>query len=64
MTENTIITYETLYEILRREKSRPELQELDDSFYRNLVKYIEEKKAILESQRKKESIFTSVEIQK
>lgn len=62
--DNTIITYETLYELLRREKSRPEIQQLDDDFYRKLTKYQQEKRDILESQRKKESIFTSLEIQK
>ena len=62
--DNAIITYETLYEILRREKLRPEIQELDESFYNKLTNYLKEKKDILESQKNKESIFTSLEIQK
>lgn len=57
-----IITYETLYEILRKEKSFSELQNLDKNFFQNVVNYIKEKSDILESQRKKTSIFASVEI--
>jgi DNA replication initiation complex subunit (GINS family) len=48
MTEITI-TYETLYEVLRREKNKTELQELDPLFHTKLVKYIKEKKEILRS---------------
>src|SRR3989338_8353122 len=59
-----IITYETLYEILRREKYRIELQKLDESFYKDVVKYLEEKRTILDSQTKKESIFASTEVEK
>ena len=62
--KNVIITYETLYEVLRNEKTRTELQKLDESFFNDLIKYIGEKRAILESQERKESIFTSIEVQK
>ena len=63
MTEETI-TYETLYDTLRREKGRVELQKLDEIFYENTIKYMDEKKEILKSQEQKESIFTSSEVQK
>tara|TARA_Y100000310_G_C20673903_1_gene811770 strand:- start:1639 stop:2256 length:618 start_codon:yes stop_codon:yes gene_type:complete len=59
-----IITYENLYEILRREKYRTELQEVNPTFYKDVVKYLAEKKAILESQAKKDSIFASTELEK
>ena len=42
------ITYETLFEILRREKDRLELQKLDISFYDDVISYIQEKKALLD----------------
>ena len=61
---DVIITYENLYEILRREKYRSELQKLDSNFYQSVVKYLKEKTAILESQSKKDSIFASTEVQK
>ncbi len=59
-----IITYETLYEILRIEKTREELQKLDNNFLQNITNYLKEKKAILESQQKKSSIFSSTEAKK
>ncbi len=59
-----IITYENLYEILRREKYRAELQKIDEHFFRDVVKYLQEKAAILESQSKKDSIFASTEVEK
>lgn len=64
MDKDVIITYETLYEIMRREKFRPELQKLNREFFEDFIKYVQEKKSILESQQKKKSIFTSSETQK
>lgn len=52
------ITFEILYEILRKEKFRPELQKLDQKFFENLIRYLQEKQAILESQKGKDSIFS------
>jgi len=37
------ITYETLYELLRREKSNDELQKLDESFFRDVIEYLAER---------------------
>jgi len=54
-----IITYDTLYEILRREKFRSELQLLDGDFFDNVLSYLNEKSAILESQKNRDSIFSS-----
>lgn len=64
MDRNVIITYETLYEILRREKLRAELQPLDKHFFQDIVGYLSEKQSILESQMSKSSIFSSSETQK
>lgn len=58
-----VITYENLYEILRKEKYSPEIQVIDKNFYQQLIQYLEEKKAIIESQKNKDSIFAG-EIQK
>ncbi len=38
------ITYETLFDLLRREKSRNELQELESDFYEDVKHYLNEKK--------------------
>ncbi|MDD5086695.1 MAG: hypothetical protein PHV16_02990 [Candidatus Nanoarchaeia archaeon] len=63
MTEKEInITYETLFDLLRREKNRPELQKLSDSFVNDLKSYIKEKNSILKGQQIK--IGDSAEIEK
>ncbi len=62
--EDNLITYEALYEILRAEKYKKELQKLDPNFFKNVINYLAEKQSILESQEKKTSIFASVEVQK
>lgn len=51
------ITYDTIYEILRLEKTRKEIQELNRDFFQNLLSYIKEKQYILETQQK-DSIFS------
>ena len=49
MDENKeiVISYETLFELLRREKEREALQKLNDSFFEDVVNYINEKKKSL-----------------
>lgn len=59
MTEDSLaITYETLYEILRSEKNKEELCELDKSFYRNVLEYLREKTRILQEAAAKNDIFS------
>ena len=54
MAEKDInITYETLFDHLRREKSRAELQKLDNSFFEDVNSYIKEKNANLKDQQMK-----------
>lgn len=64
MADDIIITYETLYDILRREKNRDDLQKLPDNFLQDLTNYLKKKKEILSSQEQKKSVFTTVEVQK
>lgn len=64
MEKDVVITYETLYEILRREKLRAELQPLDKSFLKDIVNYLNDKQSIFDSQMKKTSIFSGSETQK
>ncbi|MEK6834864.1 MAG: hypothetical protein AABX61_01225 [Nanoarchaeota archaeon] len=63
MTEE-IITYEVLYDILRREKTRQELQKLDENFFNDISSYIIKKKSILDDLKSKSSIFAQKEIEK
>jgi len=52
MAEKEInITYETLFDLLRREKNRAELQKLSETFLEDVNSYIKEKHAILEDQQ-------------
>ncbi|MFA5797597.1 MAG: hypothetical protein WC916_06220 [Candidatus Woesearchaeota archaeon] len=47
MAENINITYDILFDILRSEKSREELQLLDEHFYTHVAEYIKEKEVVL-----------------
>lgn len=53
------ITYETLFELLRREKDRESLQKLQDSFFNDVLEYLKEKQVILD--RSGEGLFDSDE---
>lgn len=59
-----IITYEILYDILRREKTRQELQKLDINLFYDINNYLKEKKSILDDLKTKSSIFAQKEIEK
>jgi len=61
MTE-VVITYETLYELLRREKSREELQKLEENFTAETQKYLDEKQEIIK--KAGESLFANDERRK
>lgn len=56
--DEVTITYETLFELLRREKERNELQKLDSSFFNNVLRYLKDKHAII---TKKQTDLFSVE---
>lgn len=61
---DVVITYETLYELLMREKSRTDIQKLDKDFFNDVIKYIKDKKDILESQKSKDNSFALKEIER
>lgn len=62
MTDKEVnITYETLFEILRREKSRDDLQELQKSFFNDVVEYLKDKAKVMEST--KGQLFSEEEIE-
>ncbi len=46
---DVIIAYETLFDILRKEKSRQELQQLPADFYGQVVAYVRKKRAEVEA---------------
>jgi DNA replication initiation complex subunit (GINS family) len=62
MAEKEInITYETLFELLRREKNREELQKLENSFFSDVAAYIKGKEETLEQLKSKQDLFASEE---
>lgn len=55
------ITYERLFELLRREKEAGEIQQLDNTFYADVVKYLGEKQRILDEASHKTDLFSAAE---
>lgn len=58
------ITYEALFDLLRRERNREELQTLDKTFYNDVLTYLSEKKALLEQQQTGNPYETNAEAER
>lgn len=58
------VTYETLYELLRLEKQREELQKLDEGFLIDVLQYLREKQRILDDAERKQDLFSLDEREK
>ena len=59
--EEITITYETLFEILRVEKSRDDLQGLPRTFFEDVLAYLREKQQIMDESRVKADLYASTE---
>ena len=59
--DNIKITLESLYDILRNEKKREELQLLEDTFFIDVITYMRQKKAFLETKKEVDGLFSSGE---
>ena len=55
------ITLETLYDILRNEKKREDLQELENVFFLDVITYLNEKKSLLASKHGSDDLFATGE---
>jgi len=62
MAQEVVITYETLFEILQRERERADLQRLEPTFFSDTINYIKDKKKIIEA--KSDSVFATDEKKK
>ena len=60
--QEVVITYETLFELLQRERERMDLQKLESTFFSDVIGYIKDKKKILDS--KDSSVFAHEEKRK
>ncbi len=58
------ITYETLFELLRIEKNRDDLQGIHSSFFEDVIVYLREKQNILDEGRQKQDLFSAAEREK
>lgn len=54
--KSVVITYETLFELLNRERDRPELQKLEPSFFADVVQYLMERGGYTEEVKRNASI--------
>ena len=52
------ITYETLYELFRREKNKEEVQQLDPAFYADVLQYFREKQEYYNDCMAKSDLFS------
>ncbi len=59
--EEIKITLETLYDILRNEKKREDLQKLEATFFLDVVNYLKEKMSFLEQRKSEKDLFASGE---
>jgi len=59
-----VITYETLYELSRREKNRSELQPLQMSFYDDVARYVRDKQGLLNERECGGDPFSTTEREK
>lgn len=56
------LTYETIYELVRRERARAEIQQLDGSFFVKAASFVQQKEAALREQEGKTDLFSADEI--
>ncbi|MBI2655955.1 hypothetical protein HYX06_06050 [Candidatus Woesearchaeota archaeon] len=60
--QEVLITYETLFELLKRERERSDLQKLEPGFFSDTISYIKDKKKIIDA--KSDSVFAPEERKK
>jgi DNA replication initiation complex subunit (GINS family) len=58
------ITYETLFDILRVEKGRDDIQEISPSFYKDVIVYLQQKKEVLVKKEHESGIDSFDEVKK
>ena len=59
--DDVSITYEKLYGLLRKEKDSHEIQELDKTFFSDVVGYLKEKTSFMDEAAGKTDLFSAAE---
>jgi DNA replication initiation complex subunit (GINS family) len=59
-----VISYDTLFEILRNEKTKEDLQKLGDSFFNDVVNYLNDKQTELDNHNSQKELFENDEREK
>ena len=62
--KDIVISYQTIFDVVIREKNRQELQELNKTFYRDVVSYLNEKISLLERKKQQNDVFSANEVEK
>ena len=57
-SKEVAITFETIYEILPREKNKEDLQRIDNDFFQDVLNYLKEKQQIYLDSLKKTDLFS------
>ena len=60
--QEVVITYETLFELLKRERERSDLQKLEPGFFNEIISYVKDKKKMRDA--KSDSVFAPEERKK
>lgn len=63
-TKELIVTFDTLFEILRNEKTKDDLQKLPESYFLDVVDYLSEKQKSLTLENAQQGLFESEEKEK
>lgn len=62
--KDVVITYETLFELLRIEKNREDLQKLDEGFFDDVLDYLKKKRRSFENAQSQSTLFAADEKEK
>lgn len=63
-SKEVVFTYEALYELLRREKSREELQKIELTFFNDVLNYLKDKQTAFDESLAKNDVFSQGEREK
>lgn len=62
--KSIVVTYDTLFEILRNEKTKDDIQKLHATFFQDVITYLNEKQNNISENKEQKSLFESDEREK